>query len=500
MKDFRTLVELTITKTLRPLLAAGVLLLGTGVVSTVASPARLAGRTTLAITYQAGTRTSVDLVGTALRPGVIGTADVEREKGRTKIKVHMHRLPNPQSLGSFYTTYLLWAVAPEGQAVNLAELPHSSDFDTEVTTSFQTFGLIVTAEPHSAVSLPSPMVLAENVAQKDTVGGFQTGHLEYSGATYDALTRVDVSRRDFHTPLLVLGAHRAVEIAKSAEADEYARADLQKAETDLGTLDTAWPQRGQPLPKDLASIARDVMRTAEHARSESVQKAEQARIANERNAANARVAGAMNEADRAKAQAAQSDVEANVAKVQAQQDRAASAQARADAQQAQASADQARMNEASALQQAEQARVEKDELQERLYTSISAILQTRREARGLIVSLSDVLFDFDRSTLTQGARERLSKLVGLLVAYPGSYRVTTEGHTDSVGTHEYNSRLSADRAASVTAYLLSAGLPPEKVGAAVGFAETQPVATNETAEGRQANRRVEIVISDLAHS
>jgi outer membrane protein OmpA-like peptidoglycan-associated protein len=505
VKRLRFLVHPTLSETLPAVLAAAVLLLGTAL---LAQPAPRTGsgvdrRTTLAITYGENSSTTVDMVGSTLRPGLLGTADVERKRGSTRVKLHMGELPNPQSIGAFYTTYVVWAVAPEGQATNLAELPHSKEFNSEVTTSFQTFGLIVTAEPHSAVSLPSPSIIAANAARKDTVGGFQTGRLEYSGARYEVSNTTDMARRDFTTPLLVLGAHRAVELAKDAGAEEYASAELNRAEVDLGTLDRAWPRKGK-LPKDLEGVARDVMRTSEHARTVALDRREQARLAAERSAANAQVASAQSQADEARARADRERDASERAKEQAEHEQQKSARARAEAEEAQEAARQARQGEELARDQAdrarreaEEARGDKEKVQQQLFQSLSSILETRRETRGLIVSLSDVLFDFDRASLTPGAREKLSKLSGILLAYPGPYRLSTEGHTDSIGTHEYNTRLSRDRAESVQDYLLSAGVPGERVGPATGFAETRPVASNETAAGRQVNRRVEIVISEL---
>ncbi len=136
-------------------------------------------------------------------------------------------------------------------------------------------------------------------------------------------------------------------------------------------------------------------------------------------------------------------------------------------------------------------------MEARLYRSISEILETRREARGLIVNLSDVLFDFDRATLTPGAREKLSRLVGILQAYARPYKIELEGHTDSVGSHGYNQHLSEDRARSVASYLREAGIPAARIVGARGFAETRPVASNDSAAGRQRNRRVELVIGGL---
>jgi outer membrane protein OmpA-like peptidoglycan-associated protein len=216
-------------------------------------------------------------------------------------------------------------------------------------------------------------------------------------------------------------------------------------------------------------------------------------------------------ADEERQQAASARTDAERSRVKEEEARAREDDARATAerarqgeQQARQVADAARLNEERARAQAEQARVEaeqaqrdKTETQRQLFESMSTILETRREARGLIVSLSDVLFDFDRASLTPGAREKLSKLSGLLLAYPGPYRIDVEGHTDSIGTYDYNLRLSRDRADSVRLYLLQAGVPPNRMGAASGFADTRPVASNVSPAGRQMNRRVEIIIGDL---
>src|SRR6185503_19071052 len=132
--------------------------------------------------------------------------------------------------------------------------------------------------------------------------------------------------------------------------------------------------------------------------------------------------------------------------------------AQTEADRAKANEDLARAEAERARLEAEQAKQDKDELQQRLFTSISAILEIRREARGLIVNLSDVLFDFNQASLKPGAREKLSKLAGILLAYPGPYHIEVEGHTDAIGSQDYNQKLSEDSAQSVSSYLLSAGI------------------------------------------
>src|SRR5204862_241717 len=106
-------------------------------------------------------------------------------------------------------------------------------------------------------------------------------------------------------------------------------------------------------------------------------------------------------------------------------------------------------------------------------------------SRGVVVSLSAVLFDVDRATLKPGAREKLAKVAGLLLAYPGDYHLQVEGHTDAVGRPEYNLRLSQDRADSVAGYLRASGLSGERIVSVQGFGEDRPVAGNDTPEGRQ---------------
>ncbi len=468
-----------------------------------------AGRATLAIKYPEGDGTSIDMVGTALSPRVRGKAHVKRAAARTRVKLEIADLDHPQSLGSYYTTYLLWAIAPEGQADILGEIP-SGRRELEVTTPYQTFGLIITAEPHAMVKLPSPAIVAENVLGKNTKGGLTASQIEYradSGSLY-AMSDEGASP-DYNTPLSVLGARRAVDIARRAGAREYADTELREAEVRLAALERIWP-RNVNKEKRFRSEAHDVMRLAEQARTLAVQRLEQARLEAERRAADRTIALAQSEADRARSEADRAKNEAEQAKNEAANYREALArsqsellqarqrveQAQTEAERAKASEELSRVEAEHARLEAEQARSERDEAQQRLFISLSEILETRREARGLIVSLSDVLFDFDRATLKPGAREKLSKLAGILQAYPGQYLMEIEGHTDAIGSDQYNLRLSESRAYAVRDYLVQAGIAQNRIVATRGFGKIRPVATNDTAEGRQMNRRVEIVIAD----
>lgn len=477
-------------------------------------------RKTLAIRYKDNDSTAVNMVGSAIAPHALGKAEVKHRDGRTRIKLEMADLGNPQAIGPYYTTFVLWAIAPEGQADNLAELPIKTKIDIDVTTNFQTFGLIITAEPHSAVKLPSPVIVAENTLRRGTEGGIQTSSIDYSGdpGTFyvAASTSEPALNADYNTPLLILGARRAVEIARRAGAHRYAEMELREAEVKLAALEQTWPERRKDQEK-YSGAAHDVMRIAENARTQAIERGAQARLADERGNAVFTIAQAQNDADRAQTEADRAQIEASRAQTeadhanqQAATDREAmnraqieTAAARVRVEQAQNETDKAKVSEESARAEAERARLDtqaikqqQSDSQQRLFVSLSEILETRREARGLIVNLSDVLFDSNQATLKPGAREKLSKLAGILLAYPGAYRMQIEGHTDSVGSQDYNQKLSEDRAEAVHDYLIRAALPADRMVAVRGFGKIRPVATNDTSEGRQTNRRVEIVISD----
>jgi outer membrane protein OmpA-like peptidoglycan-associated protein len=463
-------------------------------------------RHTLAIRYKDNDDTSVNVVGTALNPQVIGKAEVKRKDGRTRIKLKVRDLGHPQALGAYYTTYILWAIAPEGQADNLAELPIRNDFEIDVTTSFQTFGLIITAEPHSAVKLPSPVIVAENTLRKSTEGGIEASRIDYSGdpGTLYVVTKEDTAlSADYNTPLMILGARRSVQIARRAGAHRYAEAELREAEIKLGALEESWPRRRED-EKKLSGLAHDVMRLGERARELAIERIAKARLDDERRVASNTIAEAQSDADRARDEAERARLQAAASQDAAARAERELAEARRRVDEAQTEAEKAKAREDLARAEAERARLdadranqEKEDIQQRLYMSISAILETRREARGLIVNLSDVLFDFNQASLKPGAREKLSKLAGILLAYSGPYHMEIEGHTDAVGSQDYNQKLSEDRAQSVSSYLLKGGLQSDRIVAVHGFGKLRPVATNDTAEGRQLNRRVEIIITDL---
>jgi outer membrane protein OmpA-like peptidoglycan-associated protein len=470
--------------------------------------------TTKAINYQHRSgSTTIDFKGTSNSPRANGEAKVESKKGYIEIEVEFDDLSKPGTWGPEYLTYVLWAITPEGRAQNLGEILVNGDrAKLNVTTELQTFGLIVTAEPYFAVTVPSNVVVLENSVRPET-----RGRIEEISAKYELLQRGQYVRNlrpesfsaftpTKDVPLELVEARNAIHIARGAEADNWAAETFQKA---VNRLMEAEGYLARKEKKSSIMMAREAVQTAEDARLIAVRRIEANRLALERAAAAQREAEARALAEQETLRRAQADQERQAAeqlkaaadrdRLEAERQRAAAdsqRQASLEAQrQAQAMAEQARQSANEANRLRAQAEQEKTRLREQLLQQLNMVLQTRETARGLIVNMSDVLFDTAQYTLKPGAREKLAKIAGIVVSHPG-LKLQVEGHTDSVGTEEYNQTLSENRAQSVRSFLVQQGIASGDITAR-GFGKSSPVATNETASGRQQNRRVELVVSGM---
>ena len=484
-------------------------------------------RTTPAVKYEhRHGSTKIDFEGTALMPGASGVAEVASKSGAMKVEAEFRGLDKPTSFGTEYLTYVMWAISPEGRPVNLGEVlvgdDHRSKLD--VTTDLQAFALIVTAEPYYAVRRPSNVVIAENVVRPDTVGTS-----EAVDAKYELIDRGGYIPTGYHfdpvvlnskLPLEFFEARNALRIAKSAGAETYAASSYEKAASQMKNADDLGTRK-HVNRKELISVSREVVQTADDSREIAVKRLDADRMdadknreagklalaqATSRNEMQARMGA---EAETADANRRREDADKATAKAQRLQQNAQADsdrnravaidanQATADAQQAQrnaeASADQNRLAAANSDQQLKQAVQDREELRAKLLQQFNLIFATRDTARGLIVNLSDVLFDTGKSTLRPEAREKLAKISGIVLAYP-DLRLAIEGNTDSVGSDAMNQALSEQRAGSVRDYLAKENIPAASM-TSQGFGKTQPVASNDTAEGRQQNRRVEMVVS-----
>jgi len=540
-------------------------------------------RTVQAVNYRHRSgATKLDFAGTDLMPSAAGEAKVNSKRGSIEIEAEFSGLQKPTSFGGEYLTYILWAISPEGRAANLGEVLVGGNEKSKlnVTTDFQAFALIVTAEPYYAVRQPSNVVVLENVVRVDTKGTTEAVNAKYElmerGGYIPTGYKFDPVVLNAKLPLEFFEARNALRIAQSEGAERYARDSYQHAVRLMDDADAGATQKHMER-KPLIAISREAVQTAEDAREIAVKKMDEERLSDERqasadslsqsqaqaddatrqkeraqsdqaraeiarnraesdadrsraDAANAQAVAVQARADTADAQSAtvQAQVDASNAQsaiIQARTDAAnaqsATLQARTDATDAQsatararsdmadnqaasatalsaaqADADQSRRTAQRAQQSAQEADADKAAMRARLSEQLNSILQTRDSARGLIVSMSDVLFDTGRYSLKPGAREKLAKVAGILLAYPG-LNIEVGGYTDNVGGDAMNQTLSENRAGSVRDYLVQQGVLANSVTAR-GFGNTLPVSSNGNAAGRQENRRVELVVSGEA--
>ncbi|HLV86987.1 MAG TPA: OmpA family protein [Candidatus Sulfotelmatobacter sp.] len=488
-----------------------------------ATSATTVSRTTKAMHYRLqGGSTKVDFRGTDLLQRASGEAKVEGKKTNFEVEAKFEGVEDATKFGLEYLTYVLWAVSPQGRPVNLGEvtLDKSGNAHLKAFTDLQTFGMIVTAEPYFAVSQPGNMVVMESVP----TSGAATENID---AKYELVTRGTYASTNAHiqdaifgidskTPLELFEARNALRIAHIAEADKYAAAILSKAGQQQMHAEELYRQKSKR--EIVEAAAKEATETAEEARVMAVkQKAEQeaqaaaaAREAKARADAEAEAKRradaetARAQAEEARAQAEQAKAEAERAKQEAlaaaqeaarQKEEAEKAKAEAVAQQQAfaAEADKAKAAAAQSESLRQRAEQEKSELRARLLQQLNQVLATRDSARGLIANMSDVLFRSGSFELMPGARERLAKVSGIILAYP-SLHLAVEGHTDSVGGDQYNQALSEQRAEAVRQYFVQQGISAGSIDAQ-GFGKSEPIASNDTPEGRQQNRRVELILS-----
>jgi outer membrane protein OmpA-like peptidoglycan-associated protein len=454
-------------------------------------------RSTAAVNFRhRGGSTRLDFRGTPLVPTAHGEAEIEGRKGYIEIKTEMKDMPPASQFGPEFLTYVLWAITPEGRPVNLGEvlLDDNHRGVLNVTTDLQAFGLIVTAEPYFAVTQPNDAVVLENFVRPDTEGA-----IEQINAKYELLQRgqygVNVPPGqleplvvDKKKPLDLYQARNAIRIARWAHADTDAADSFAKAESLLQQAETYDSRKAGNKP--VSTAARGAVQAAEDARLIALKRQEEARIERERQAAANREQQAKAATDLAVKERMQAEEQQRLEAARRTAAEAEVARSRADADAAAARA--AQQQQAA---QAELERVQRDqqELRKQLTEQLNTILETRDTARGLIVNLSDVLFDVGKSTLKPGAREKLAKISGIVVSHRG-LKLEVEGHTDSTGSEEFNQTLSEQRANAVREFLIQQGVDQASVTAR-GFGKIQPVASNDTAAGRQLNRRVEMVVS-----
>jgi outer membrane protein OmpA-like peptidoglycan-associated protein len=465
-------------------------------------PSSLISKSTVAIGFTVGGgSTKVDLNGTELMPQASGEAKVQAKAnaGLTNIELAVKGMTPPSKLGAEYLTFVLWVVTPEGRTGNAGEILINKNGEGKLsaTTPAQTFSMIITAEPYFAVRVPSEMVVLEMETRKNTKGKlFPIGEYklmkrgQYAKLGNPLSLTPDLSR----VPLEMYEARNAVDIAKARGAAQYAPEIFSKAQASLQIAENALTSNADK--KQIISTAKQTVQFAEDARALAAERQDQERIAAERKAA-AAAATAQAEA-KASAEAAEAKRKADEeAKRQAELAGAKQAQMKAEADaaalKAKMEADALKAKEDAARAEAERARQAAADLRAQLLEQFNRVLPTTDTPRGLQVNMGDVLFDTGKFKLRTEAQLGLAKLTGIVLSHPG-LKLAVEGYTDTTGTAAFNQTLSEQRANAVRDYLVQQGLDAGSV-TAQGFGPANPVASNDTSQGRQQNRRVEIIIS-----
>jgi len=434
--------------------------------------------------------TKIAFKGTVLLPRASGSAEVTSERGGIHINAKFKGLPPANGFGKEYLTYVLWAITPDGRPNNLGEvLPDNTKNNIDVTTALQSFGMIVTAEPYFSVTQPSDVVVLENVIiPNKTTGVMEKVNAHYlllprgyyAPTTSGADTVSNPITRNEKAPLELYEAYNAVRIATDAGAEKYSPDILAEAKQDLrNAADIANNKHGNK--KIGITYARQAVQRSEDARLVTLRK----QAAERQMDAELAKRDAQNQAQQSQLEAQQSELAAAQAKAAQAQADAARARAEADAARAQANAEAANKSASDA-----------NAVRERLRGQLNSVLATSETARGLIVNMSDVLFDTGRYTLKPTTQISLAKVAGILQAYPG-LKLQVEGYTDSVGSDEYNQKLSENRADAVRNFLITQGVPQNNI-TSTGYGKANPVADNSTAAGRAKNRRVQLVVSGNA--
>ncbi len=406
--------------------------------------------------YQEGPESHLEFRGTPIALGATGEAEIEFQEGRARVDVKVEKLPAPENLGPF-ATYVLWAVTADGNASNIGSIEvKNGNGDLEATTPLSQFALIISAEPHYAVTSPSRAIVLQNLGKRVRGKKFNIVGLK-ERIDYSSLSPQPRDERGKTAPDLIQ-ARYALAIADGADAERLAPGEYAKAEQLLSRAEAAQKDKKGSVRSTTPALAREAVQMAEDARLRAV-----TALAAEKSAAATR--SAREEAERKAA------VEAAAASEAAK---------RSESQAAAQAAEQAALGANRA------ARAD-------LVARLNRVLPTRETERGIVAEIAGVQFAVGAATLNSDAREALSRFAGIVGVYP-SMRFRVEGHTDSTGGAAMNRDLSLKRAGTVRDYLVAQGVSNSSIDVD-GLGPDRPVESNDTREGRARNRRVEIILS-----
>ena len=423
-----------------------------------------------AVLYPDGIKVPVKFETTDRAPKAVLRGEVNVQKNQAKISVDWSKLEPALLFGGDMNCWVLWVVTPDGLATNLGELPvrESRSGKVDFATPQLQFAIMVTAEPSIVVRKPSDVVGFVSLPTKEKKAKNSTFSYSDFRTVYTARDRQSIATMKYEDkiPVDLAQARKAISLMDAYQAGKYAPKPATDARVALGQAEDAYADR-VGSKKDVPQLcARTQVLVAEAVRAAAkVIDAEKAQAAEAKRLSEMAALQAETEAERD----ARLSVEASLAEVE-------------------------RQRQALEVDRAKLER-ERDELAKRLSGALNSVASTQRTGRGMVVSLSgEILFDTGKWELKADAKLSLAKLAGILLMMPEA-KVAIEGYTDSTGTLETNEKLSRERANSVMTFLQSQGVAATRM-TAQGLGPSNPVASNESAEGRAKNRRVEIIIPD----
>ena len=489
-----------------------------------------AERKTIAVTYPLEETVTVKFRGTTLLPRLKGEAKVKRAGRRgTRVELSIDDLPRASELGGIYTTYILWAISPDGHVDSLGEIKRSgSSFvnsKLDVTTPLQTFALILTAEPHFLMKVPSRMVVMENLPpQRPNGSQVETADVRYIGNSSDYFrdARVpELAANDYRqTPVSLLGARQAVNLAKYAGASQDAQTELQTAEEQLQSAEKAWRLNQPQAEIDLearratssgahaeeVAVARKAARLRREEirrRDEAVRSAEQSAEASQREVAQLRAA--LEKEQRARELA---ERDAGTANDQLREKRVEIAQLRDEVAMLRSESESAKLKVArfegekqaeTARVEAERRAVEKRAAEANLKETLAKYGTLKETPTGFRLVLPETIWTNARTaTLAAASSAKLEPLAALLASNP-DYQILIEAYTDNKGNEVSLQQLTQERARVLSDRFQTAGVDPMRIQAN-GMGTSNPLAPNTTAAGQKKNRRVEITFTSPLRS
>lgn len=482
-------------------------------------------RQTVAVTYPLDETVTVKFRGTTLLPRLKGEAKVKRAGRRgTRVELSVEDLPRASELGGPYTTYILWAISPEGHVDNLGEIKRSGssfvDSKLDVTTPLQSFALILTAEPHFLMKVPSKMVVMENLPPRRPNGStVETVDVRYIGNSSDYFRDVrvpEIADADYRqTPVSLLGARQAVGLAKYAGASQDAPEELRKAEENLQAAEQAWRLNEPVAEVDLkarqatrsGAAAEEIAATRKAARlrREEIRRRDEAVRAAERTADElqqevAQLRGALEKEQRARELA---ERDAATANDQLREKRIEIARLRDENQVLRSDADGAKLKLArlegekaaeTARVEAERLAVEKRNAEATLKETLAKYGTVKETAAGFRLTLPENIWvNARKATLSTASAAKLEPLAALLASNP-DYQILIEAYTDNRGNEVELQQITQERARVLSDRFQSAGVEPTRIQAN-GMGASNPLAPNTTVAGRTKNRRVEITFT-----